>query len=66
MKTMIQEKSKIYLKLHLKNRSNILGTKFETLQNLIYESLANCKKGATKTFQKKYVLKLHLFTKNVK
>ena len=41
MKTMIQEKSKIYLKLHLKNRSNILGTKFETLQNLIYESLEN-------------------------
>ena len=53
MKTMIQEKSKIYLKLHLKNRSNILGIKFETLQNLIYESLENCKNRCNENISKK-------------
>ena len=39
---MIQEKNKIY-KLYLKNKSNMLATKLETLQNLIYETLENCK-----------------------
>ena len=32
VKTMIQEKNKIY-KLYLKNRSNMLATKLKTLQN---------------------------------
>ena len=38
VKTMIQEKNKIY-QLYLKNKSNMLATKLETLQNLIYETL---------------------------
>ena len=42
VKTMIQEKNKIY-KLYLKNKSNMLATKLETLQNLICETLENCK-----------------------
>ena len=42
VKTMIQEKNKIY-QLYLKNKSNMLATKLETLQNLIYEALESCK-----------------------
>ena len=42
MKTMIQEKNKIY-QLYLKNKSSMLTTKLETLQNLIYETLESCK-----------------------
>ena len=38
---MIQEKNKIY-QLYLKNKSNMLATKLETLRNLIYETLENC------------------------
>ena len=34
VKTMIEEKNKIY-QLYLKNKSNMLATKLETLQNLI-------------------------------
>ena len=39
VKQMIQEKNKVYLK----NKSNMLATKLETLQNLIYETLEICK-----------------------
>ena len=42
VKTMIQEKSKIY-QLYSKNKSNILATKLERLKNLIYETLESCK-----------------------
>ena len=38
VKTMIQEKNKID-QLYLKNKSNMLTTKLQTLQNLIYETL---------------------------
>ena len=37
VKTMIQEKNKIY-QLYLKNKSNMLAIKLETLQNLTYEN----------------------------
>ena len=37
VKTMIQEKNKIY-QLYLKNKSNMLAIKLETSQNLIYEN----------------------------
>ena len=39
---MIQEKHKIY-QLYLEKKSNMLATNFETLQNLIYETLESCK-----------------------
>ena len=42
VKTIIQEKNKIY-RLYLKNKSNILVIKLETLQKLIYETLESCK-----------------------
>ena len=42
MDTMIPVKNKIY-QLYLKNRNNMLATKCETLQNLIYETLESCK-----------------------
>ena len=42
VKTMIQEKSKIY-QLYLKNKSNMLATKLKTMQNLIYKTLESCK-----------------------
>ena len=42
VKTMIQEKNKIY-QLYLKNKSNMLATKLETLQNWIYQTLESCK-----------------------
>ena len=42
VKTIIQEKNKIY-QLYLKNKSNMLATKLETLQNLVYEALECCK-----------------------
>ena len=56
VKTIIQEKNKIY-QLYLKNKSNMLATKLETLQNLIYETLESCKANTMKTFQKNYALK---------
>ena len=37
VKTMIQEKNKIY-QLYLKNKSNMLAIKLETSQNLTYEN----------------------------
>ena len=39
---MIPEKNKIY-QLYLKNKSNMLATKPETLQKLIYKTLESCK-----------------------
>ena len=48
---MIQEK-KIY-QLYLKNKSNMLGTKLETLQNLIYETLEKCKSKYCENISKK-------------
>ena len=42
VKKMIQEKNKIYW-LYLKGKSNMLATKLEKLQNLIYETLESCK-----------------------
>ena len=39
---MIQEKNNIY-ELYMKNKSNMLVTKLETLQNLIYGTLENGK-----------------------
>ena len=42
VKTMIQEKNKIY-QHYLKNKSNMLAAKLESLQNLIYETLESCK-----------------------
>ena len=50
--TMIQEKNKIY-QLYLKNKSNMLATKLETLQNLIYETLENCKSKYYENISKK-------------
>ena len=38
---MIQEKYKIY-QLYLKNKINMLATKLETLQNLIYKTQESC------------------------
>ena len=52
VKTMIQEKSKIY-RLYLKNKSNMLATKPETLQNLIYETLESCKSKYYENISKK-------------
>ena len=42
VKTMIQEKNKIY-QLYLKNKNNMLATKLETLQNWIDQTLESCK-----------------------
>ena len=42
VKTMIKKTPKIY-QLYLKNKSNMLATKLERLQNLIYETLELCK-----------------------
>ena len=52
VKTMIQEKNKIY-QLYLKNKSNMLATKLETLQNLIYETLESCKSKYYENISKK-------------
>ena len=41
-KIIIQEKNKIY-QFYLKNNSNVLAVKLETLQNLICETLESCK-----------------------
>ena len=49
---MIQEKNKIY-QLYLKNKSNMLATKLETLQNLIYETLVSCKSKYYENISKK-------------
>ena len=60
VKTMIQEKNKIY-QLYLQNKSNMLATKLETklerLQNLIYETLQSCKSKYYENISKKYVVK---------
>ena len=42
VKTIILEKNKIY-QLYLKNKSNMVATKPETLQKLIYKTLESCK-----------------------
>ena len=42
VKTMIQEKTKLY-QFYLKNKSNMLAAKLEILQNLIYETLGGVK-----------------------
>ena len=55
-KTMIQEKNKIY-QLYLKNKSNMLATKLETMQNVIYETLGSCKSKYSKSISENYVLK---------
>ena len=57
VKTMIQAKNKIY-QLYLKNKSSMLPTKLETLQNLIYETLESCKSKYYENISKNYALKL--------
>ena len=42
VKTMIQEKNKIY-QLYLKNKSSMLVNKLKTLQILVHETLESCK-----------------------
>ena len=57
VKTMIQEKNKIY-QFYLKNKNNMLATKLETLQSLIYETLGSCKSKYYENISKKnYALK---------
>ena len=56
VKTMIQEKTKLF-QFYLKNKSNMLATKLEILQNLIYETLRGVKASTMKTSQKYYALK---------
>ena len=55
MKTMIQEKNKIY-QLYLENKSNTLATKLKTLHILIYETLENCKSTYYENISKKIML----------
>ena len=55
VKTMIQEKNKIY-QFYLKNKSNMLATELETLQNLIYETLGSCKSKYYENISKKIML----------
>ena len=52
VKAMIREKNKIY-QLYLKNKSNILATKLERLQNLIYKTLESCKSKYYENISKK-------------
>ena len=52
VKTMIQEKNKIY-QLYLKNNSNMLAAKLKTLQNLTYETLESCKSNYYENISKK-------------
>ena len=52
VKTMIQEKNKIY-QLYLKNKSNMSATKLERLQNLIYKTLDSCKSKYYEIMSKK-------------
>ena len=52
VKTMIQEKNKIY-QLYLKNKSYRLATKLKTMQNLIYETLESCKSKYYENISKK-------------
>ena len=49
--TMIREKNKTY-QLYFKIKSNMLATKLETLQNLIYETLESCKSNYYETVSK--------------
>ena len=49
---MIQEKNKIY-QPNMKNKSNMLATRLETLQNLIYETLKSCKSKYYENISKK-------------
>ena len=53
---MIQQKNKID-QLYLKNKSNMLATKLETLQNLIQETLERCKSNYYENTSKHYALK---------
>ena len=55
VKTMIQEKNKIY-QIYLKNKSDMLATKLETLQNLRYETLESCKSKYYESISKKIML----------
>ena len=52
VKTMIQEKNKIY-QFYLKNKSNMFATKLKTMQNLIYETLESCKSKYYENISKK-------------
>ena len=56
LETMNQEKNKVY-KFYLKNKSNMPATKFERLENVMYETLESCKASTTKTSHKNYVLR---------
>ena len=49
---MIQGKNKIY-QLYLKSKSNMLATKLEALQILIYETLESCKSKCYENISKK-------------
>ena len=57
VKTFIQEENKIY-QFYLKIQINILATKFETLQNLTYETLESCKSKYYKNISKKLCSKV--------
>ena len=58
VKAFIQEENKIY-QFYLKNQINILATKFETLQNLTYETLErSCKSKYYKNIPKKLCSKV--------
>ena len=52
VKTMNQEKNKID-QFYLKNKSNMLAIKLETLQNLIYETQESCKSKYYENISKK-------------
>ena len=56
VKTMIQEKNKIY-QLYLKNKRNMLVTKLKTMQKLIYETLESCKSKYYENISKKLCCK---------
>ena len=56
VKTMIQEKNKIY-QLYLKNKNNMLATKLETLQNWIDQTLESCKGKYYENISKKLCCK---------
>ena len=55
VKAMIQEKKNY--QLYLKNKSKMLATKLETMQNLIYETLESCKGKYYENISKNYSLK---------
>ena len=59
VKTMIQEKNKIY-QLYLKNKRNMLVTKLKTMQKLIYETLESCKSKYYENISKNYAVRPQL------